>query len=318
MQRRPSWLISSGWNGGQTHHTNERVQVPPAVASAIAAREHSLADSRLQVLRLTPGLYLAETEPVDRLETMFEQGLTSTSEPTVEKSARLASVAARLEGVARGTGHVRAAVAQGLPVPGPLAGLLPRGLERGGVLAVGSDRYLAASLVGSAVRSAGSVAVVGVDDLGIEALCAAGVPMARLVVVRTDATTWVKAVEVLVGAVEVVLLRPPASVAQHAVRSITARLRRTAAVDTALLVTGTASFQAPMRLRVTETRWSGLEAGHGQLTARRATVVVDGKATGGGARAAEMYLPGPDGAVQAIEVARPVDELAARRRLVAA
>lgn len=227
-------------------------------------------------------------------------------------------MAARLDGVTRGTAHLRAAAEQGLPVPGPLASLLPRGLERGGVLAVGSDRYLAASLVGTAVRTGGSAAVVGVDDLGIEALCAAGAPLARLVVVRTDATTWIKAVEALVGAVEVVLLRPPASVAQNAVRSITARLRRTATVDTALLVAGTVSFQAPMRLRVTKTRWSGLDAGHGQLTARWATVVADGKATGGVAHAAEMYLPGADGAVHAIETAWPVDELAARRRLVAA
>ena len=107
----------------------------------------------------------------------------------MSKSARLASVAAGLNGVTRDTAHVRAAVGQGLLVPEPLAGPRPRGLERSGVLAVGSDRYLAACLVGTAVRTGGSAAVVGVDDPGIGALCAAGAPMTRLVVVSTDSAT---------------------------------------------------------------------------------------------------------------------------------
>ncbi|MBR7839334.1 hypothetical protein KDL01_39100, partial [Actinospica durhamensis] len=163
-----------------------------------------------------------------------------------------------------------------------------------------------------------SAALVGVDDLGIEAVAAAGAPTSRLVVVRPDASSWVKAVEVLIGAVEVVLVRPPVAVGDALARRIVARLRRSAAVATALLVTGPGSFPAPVRLRVAQARWAGLEDGHGQLTARRATVVAEGRAVGGGSRVAELYLPGPDGAVHPVEAVRPVDELAARRRLAAA
>lgn len=232
---------------------------------------------------------------------------------------RLARAAAGLEGVARGTARVRAAVAgDGLAVPEALAGLLPRGLERGGVLGVDQDRYLAASLVGSAVRAGGSAALVGVDDLGIGAVAAAGAPTSRLVVVRPDASSWVKALEVLIGAVEVVLVRPPAAVGDAVARRIVARLRRSAAVGTSLLVAGPAVFPAPVRLRVAAARWSGLADGHGQLTARRATVVAEGRGLGGGSRAAEVYLPGPDGAAHPVRTAVPVDELAARRRLIAA
>jgi hypothetical protein len=85
-----------------------------------------------------------------------------------------------LDGVTLGTAHVPAAVGQGLPVPEPLAGPVPRGLEHGEVLAVGSDRYLAACLVRAAVLTGGSAAMVGIDDPGIEALFAAGVPMTGL------------------------------------------------------------------------------------------------------------------------------------------
>jgi hypothetical protein len=249
---------------------------------------------------------------------MFEDSLTSTWVVGNPRSARLARVAAGLEGVSRGTERVRALAAEGLAVPEALAPLLPRGLERGGVLCVDQDRYLAASLVGTAVRSGGSAALVGLDDLGIEAVAAAGAPTSRLVVVRPDPSSWVKAVEVLIGAVEVVLVRPPAAVGDALARRITARLRRSAAVGTSLLVAGPAAFPAPVRLRVAQARWAGLEAGHGQLTARRATVVAEGRAVGGGPRSAELYLPGPDGAPHPVEATRTVDAPAARRRLVAA
>ena len=230
---------------------------------------------------------------------------------------RLAEAAAGLGAVARGTAHVRASSSEGLAVPEAMSALLPRGLERGGVLSVDQDRYLAASLVGAAVRQAGNAALVGVDDLGIEAIAAAGAPASRLVVVRADASTWIKAVEVLIGAVELVLVRPPAAIADAAARRITALLRRSGAVETALLVAGP-GFPAPLRLRVAQAHWTGLEAGHGQLEARRATVVADGRALGGASRTVEMYLPGPDGAAHQLETARPIDELAARRRLIAA
>ena len=267
---------------------------------------------------MTLGARLAETERVTSFETSFDNSLTHKGGVQGSRSVRLAQVAAGLDGVARGAARVRASVVEGLAVPEGLSGLLPRGLERGGVLAVDQDRYLAASLVGAAVRRAGSAALVGVDDLGIEAVAAAGASAARLVVVRADASTWLRAVEVLIGAVEVVLVRPPAAVPDAAARRITARLRRSAAVGTSLLVSGPASFPAPLRLRVAQARWTGLEAGHGQLTARRTTVVAEGRAFGGRSRAVEMYLPGPDGAVHPVEAVRPVDELAARRRPVAA
>ena len=206
--------------------------------------------------------------------------------------------------------------AAGLAVPEAIEPLLPGGLERGGVTGLDGDRYLAASLVGAAVSETGSAALVGVDDLGLAAVVAAGAAPSRLVVVRADASSWVRAVEVLVGAVEVVLVRPPTPVADAVARRIMARLRRTAPVSTALLVAG-GGFPAQVRLRVAGARWSGLEIGHGLLEARQVSVVAEYR--GGGSRTVEVYLPGLDGSVQPVAPrgSLPQDELAVRRRRAA-
>ena len=220
-----------------------------------------------------------------------------------------------LDGLTRGLDGARARRAAGLAVPQALAELLPGGLERGSVTGLDGDRYLAANLVGAAIQQAGSAALVGVDDLGIAAVVAAGAAPSRLVVVRADASSWVRAVEVLIGAVEVVLVRPPGPVPDAMARRITARLRRTAPVPTALLVAG-GGFAAPVRLRVSTAQWSGLQIGHGLLEARRVSVVAERR--GAGSREVEVYLPGADGAVLPVGgEAAPVDELAVRRHRAA-
>jgi hypothetical protein len=255
---------------------------------------------------------IAETGAVTLFETLFDKQSIVSHGVEVPGRTRLAAVADRIGGVSRGVAGLKPGRAAGLAVPQPLEELLPDGLERGGATGLDCDRYLAASLVGAAVRRSGSAALVGVDDLGIAAVLAAGASPSRLVVVRADAATWVNAVEVLIGAVEVVLVRPPAPVPEALGRRITARLRRTAPISTALLVAGT-GFPAPVRLRVAAARWSGLEAGHGLLESRRVTVVAEQRA--GGSRAVEVYLPDRDGTARpAVSTSAPVDELSARRR----
>jgi hypothetical protein len=246
---------------------------------------------------------------------MFDNRLKLRSGSGSSGEARLAGPGA-LDGLTRGVAGARARRAPGLAVPVALGELLPDGLQRGAVTGLDGDRYLAAGLVGAAIRQAGSAALVGVDDLGTAAVVAAGAAPARLVVVRSDAPTWARAVEVLIGAVEVVLVRPPGPVADAVARRITARLRRTAPVATALIVAGGA-FPAPVRLRVAAAQWSGLEIGHGLLEARRVSVVAERR--DGSSRAVQVYLPGVDGAVVPAwpAEAAPSDELAARRRRAA-
>lgn len=257
---------------------------------------------------------IAETIAMATLALMFDNRLNNRGGAGESGQARPAAPNG-LDGVTRGMAGAKRRAA-GLAVPEAIEQVLPGGLERGGVTGLDGDRYLAASLVGAAIRQGGSAALVGVDDLGIAAVVAAGAAPSRLVVVRADASTWVRAVEVLVGAVEVVLVRPPVSVADAVARRITARLRRTAPVPTALLVAG-GGFPAPVRLRVSGARWSGLQVGHGLLEARRVNVVAEER--GRGSRSVEVYLPGIDGSVRPVAVGEqvPVDELAARRRRAA-
>ncbi|MFD0634232.1 hypothetical protein ACFQ9X_24455 [Catenulispora yoronensis] len=55
---------------------------------------------------------------------------------------------------------------------------------------------------------------------------------------------------------------------------------------------------ADVRLRLTESVWSGLGAGTGHLTGRRVTVAVDGRGAAGRERTARLWLPAADGAVR--------------------
>lgn len=87
------------------------------------------------------------------------------------------------------------------------------GLEPGSVLAVadtpGSTALLVALL--SALMAGGSwAAVLGMADLGVEAAAQAGVPLKRLVVVPRPAARWSQVAAVLLDAVDVVAVRPPA------------------------------------------------------------------------------------------------------------
>lgn len=194
-----------------------------------------------------------------------------------------------------GTAPARAGADTRLPVPESLAGLLPHGLARGSAVALDDDRYLAAALVGAAVRETGCAALIGVGEIGVEAIAAAGAPLEHLVLVDVPAEAWIEAAEAMLGSVDVLLLRPPATVGPGLVRRLTARLRRGAA-RTALLVAG--AWPAPVRLSVVRAQWTGLDVGHGQLMRRMATVAAEGQGSWSRASTAEVWLPAADGTSQ--------------------
>lgn len=182
-------------------------------------------------------------------------------------------------------------------VPEPLAALLPGGLRRGGVVAVGGDRYLTAALLGAAIADGGCAALIDTPDAGIEAIEAAGGSLERLILVEAGAR-WAEAVDVLAGAVDVIALGAGVPAAPAALaRRITARLRR--GRGSVLLAAG-AGWDAPLRLRVESPQWLGLADEHGQLTGRRAAIVAEGAGTYGRPHVARVWLPSADGAVREI------------------
>lgn len=189
-----------------------------------------------------------------------------------------------------------------LPVPDPLAGLLPaRALERGttvGVLAdaAGGATTVALALV-AAASAAGSWCVgVGLGDLGVVAAQELGLDLGRLAVVPWPGGQWAAAVATLVEEVDVVLVRPPARVPGHLARRLGARLRTRRAV---LVVVGADPWPEPcdVVLRVDEARWEGVGPGADRLHRRLATVSVVARRGDPRPRRARLWLPGPDGSL---------------------
>jgi hypothetical protein len=176
-----------------------------------------------------------------------------------------------------------------LPVLPALRGVLP-GLRRGQVVLVDSAGALATALAAGVSANGGWCAAVGMPDLGVLAAVAMGVDPQRLLLVDQPGERWPEVVATMLGAVELVLLRPPVPPSAVQVRRLTAHARRHGAV---LVVTG--SWEGShVKLRVVSSLWTGLSDGHGHLRGRRVQVVVEGK---GPLRRAWLWLPGPDGSI---------------------
>jgi hypothetical protein len=176
-----------------------------------------------------------------------------------------------------------------LPVLPALHGVMP-GLRRGQVVSVDGVGALPLALAAGVSAGGGWCAAVGMLDLGVLAAVAMGVDSQRLLLVDEPGERWPEIVATMLGAVDLVLLRPPVSPSAVQVRRLTAHARRHGAV---LVVTGPWEG-AQVRLRVASSLWTGLTDGHGHLRGRRVQIVAEGK---GPPRRAWLWLPGPDGTV---------------------
>lgn len=211
-------------------------------------------------------------------------------------------------GVGVGVGAASAdSAAPDVPVLSALRSLIPGGaLRRGGVLAV-DDRvrprgdaptYLALALAAGASAGGAWCGVVGLPAFGIAAASGMGADLGRFLMLDEPGERWAEAVAVLAGAVDLVLVRPPRRPGGEQVRRIGARLRRTARQRGAVLVVAGEWPGADLRLRLTETAWSGLGDGTGHLTGRRVTIAAAGRGAAGRERTARLWLPAADGAVR--------------------
>jgi hypothetical protein len=186
-----------------------------------------------------------------------------------------------------------------LPVLPALRGVLP-GLRRGQVMSVDGTGALATAMLAGVSADGGWCAVVGMPEFGVLAAVAMGMDPQRLLLVDEPGERWPEVVATMLGAVELVLLRPPVSPSAVHVRRLTAHARRHGAV---LVVTGPWAG-AQVRLRVATSLWTGLSDGHGHLRGRRVQVVAEGK---GPPRRAWLWLPGPDGTVRPADLV-PVED----------
>lgn len=194
------------------------------------------------------------------------------------------------------------------PVLPPLASLVPGGaLRPGTVVAVEGATSLALALLAGAAAAGAWCGVVGVPSVGLVAAAEHGVDLDRLVLVGHPGDAWATVAATLVEALDVVLVRPSGRGHTSDVRRLGARVREREAVVVAL-----GDWEgADVRLAVTRSRWEGLGAGHGHLRARRVEVQATGRGAAARPRSAVLWLPGPNGRAETIDVAAAPPALAA-------
>ncbi|MGI5144188.1 hypothetical protein [Streptomyces sp. CA-106110] len=180
------------------------------------------------------------------------------------------------------------------PAASPLATLLPGGRVRAGTaVSAGGDMPLLLALAAEASRGAAGWAAVGLPQLGVLAAEAAGLELAHGMRIDTPGRQWAQVLATVLEAVPVVVTGSLDAVPDRVARRLAAVMRRSGSV---LLSAG--GWQgAEVRLRVVVSSWEGVGQGHGLLRARRVTVAAAGRGAAVAPRYAEMWLPGPNGAI---------------------
>ncbi|MCL2731585.1 MAG: hypothetical protein FWE15_16345 [Actinomycetia bacterium] len=194
---------------------------------------------------------------------------------------RIAAVPARGETTARddtGAGNV---VERVLPVPGPLAALLPHGgLTRGSVVAVSGATSLLLGLLATVTEAGGHAAVIGHPKLGVLAATEMGAQLRRLAFVPDPGPDPVEVAAVLLDGMDLVVLGLGGiSVPPSRARAVVARAR---SKQSTLVVTdghwGGAEVRLDARVRGYDGVGRGADGGRGRLCSVRLSVRAQGRA----------------------------------------
>ena len=197
-----------------------------------------------------------------------------------------------------------------------LSALLPEGgIRRGTAVAVGGhgSMTLAMALAAETSRQGSWVAVVGIADLGVAALAERGVDLGRWTLVDLPARGRDKSIAAdvlgaVVGGFDLVLVGPAIQIAGATARRLLARMREHG--TSLICVLGSAStdmaagLHPEVRLMIEQTRWTGIDGGHGRLLARWAEVTVGGRGAASRPRRIAMWLPSEDVRVACAEPGR--------------
>ena len=193
---------------------------------------------------------------------------------------RIAAVPSRGE-VSRPTPVAEPAEVQSrgmLPVPGPLAELLPHGgLLRGTVVSVSGAASLLLGVLASVTSSGGHAAVIGQRRLGLLAAAEMGAHLQRLAMVPDPGPDPVEVAAVLLDGMDLVVLGlGGASVPPTRARAVAARARSKGAV---LIVTDGRWEGAQVQLEAQVSGYDGVDGpGLGRLCGTRLSVQAHGRA----------------------------------------
>ena len=187
------------------------------------------------------------------------------------------------------TGLVRPATqgeAESIPVAEHLCALFDgRGLVRGRIVWCAGDAAMSLGLqvVARATQEGSWLAVIGLDDLGLQAAFEHGVALDRTVVVGPTRTPreWTSAVGAAVEGFAVVLLGVPRGVtagdAQRLATRIQARRAVAVCVDCSRTSKVASVFSPDVVVHTATTEWHGIEHGAGHVRCRDLEVEVSGR-----------------------------------------
>lgn len=167
-----------------------------------------------------------------------------------------------------------------LPVPAPLADLLPRGgVVRGSVVSVSGATSLLLALLASVTTAGGHAVVIGQPRLGLLAATEMGVQLRRLALIPDPGPDPVQVAAVLLDGVDLVVLGlGGASVTPSRARAVVARARNKGST---LVVTDGHWDGADIRLDARVCGYGGFgrgaEAGRGLLRSLRFSVRAQGR-----------------------------------------
>lgn len=179
-----------------------------------------------------------------------------------------------------------------LPMPAEFAGLVT--LRAGGAYRV-DDTSVALALLATSSKAGGWTAVVGIADLGVEAMAEAGLNLDRTIVVPQPGELWLETVAALIDVVPAVWLHPTTAVRPQTASRLAGRLRKRA---TTLLVHGEWPG-CEARLSIEGSRWFGVDEGHGHLRSRQVTVTC--RRPGAPERRVRLWLPSETAALLAAD-----------------
>ncbi|MCC2319898.1 hypothetical protein [Cellulomonas xiejunii] len=174
-----------------------------------------------------------------------------------------------------------------LPVPPPLADLMPDGLRRGATTSVLGSTSLVLGVLAHACASGAWAVAVGHPRLGLLAAAQAGVDLARFALVPDPGADAALVLAALVDGIDVVLVGPGAPLADADRRRLSARARERGAA----LLTTTTWPGAAVVLDAGPARWSGVGAGDGRLRTSEVQVRRTGRGSAAVPTAVDVVLP---------------------------
>jgi hypothetical protein len=196
-----------------------------------------------------------------------------------------------------------------IPVEPALSPLFPDGgLQRGHVVGCQgvAARSAALALTVRAVSDGAWLAVVGIDDFGIEAATEFGIPAGRVVAIAAvTPQEWAERIAAAADGFELILAVPPSG-AERMMPTAMRRVRQRLHARGSVLVlvprgAGNNGFTGvDVEIAATGGEWLGIGAGHGRLIARRVGVRSSGRRVPRPITV-DCWLPGPDGRVDVVQ-----------------